>query len=145
MHRCFFAVGFAMLVSAAPCRAERLDLFIGTWRIDYDATLKEARKSPKYRPEEDKLVRKILRRTADSMTLSVTDSELAFASGDKASVIAYEITSQKAGQAILAYKNSDSDATITLEIRGADMMNLRSSVTPDMDYYIWKRAKTRKE
>lgn len=146
MHRKLAIVGFFFLLTATAFGAEeRLDAFVGTWNIDYDATLKEARRSPKYRPGDEKVMRKVIRRIADSTTLAITESELSFVVNSKASVMAYEIKSQTPGRAVLVYKNQNAEAgnaeaTLTLEARMEGRLNLRSSLTNDMDYYIWRRA-----
>jgi len=127
------------LLTACVCSAGGLETFIGKWQVDYETTLVAAKQSPKYDPEKDaETMPKVLRKIADRMTLEITAEEVTFTVGERSNSMPYKVKSDKDGQVILACDAKGNEVTLTFEPRKKGRMNFKSSMTDDMDYYVWQ-------
>lgn len=128
---------FLLLVSSTF--AGKMDPFIGKWQVDYDATLEGAKKSPKYDPEKDaKILPTILKKITESLFLEITVDDVIFTQGDRSTPMPYTIKSADKDSVVLACSVKENTFTLTFEKRPKKRMGFKSSLTDDMDFYVWE-------
>lgn len=119
-----------------------MNSFTGNWTVDYDRTMEETKKSPKYKPEVDQLFAMLIQNTVEKMKLKITSDKMISSRDDQEQALAYTVTSTsddgKTMTATLAA--GEEQVQITFTLVDDDYMNFKSTGTEDMDYYIWKRA-----
>jgi hypothetical protein len=116
--------------------------FEGQWVPDFDRTMEEARKSPKYQPGDEK-VSAMLKRTLESMQLEVTADALVFSRGGRKQSLAYTVIStDPEAQSLTVSTGGDGDkgTEVTLRLLEGGFLNFKSAGSDDMDYFIWKRV-----
>ena len=116
--------------------------FIGKWTVDYDRTMEETKKSPKYKPEVDQLFGMLIKNMVEKMKLEITSATMIYSKDQQEQVVAYTITSTGAdGKTLTATSPAgEEEVQITFTLVDGDYMNFKSTGSDDMDYYIWKRT-----
>lgn len=116
--------------------------FIGKWTVNYDLTMEESKKSPKFQPELEQLYGLVIKNASEQVTLEITSDKMIHSKGDKTETVAYTVTSQSDdGKTLVATSGEgDEEAQITFVLLDDKHMNFKSTGTDDMDYYIWQRT-----
>jgi hypothetical protein len=122
--------------------AAGLDIYLGKWKVDYEASLAAAKSQPEYDSEEDALVLpRVLRTIAEKTVLEIAPGALTFTMGEKGTPISYKVKSDRDGRVVLDCKSNGREFTLTLEPRSKGRMNMQSSASDSMDYYVWTPLK----
>lgn len=115
------------------------EVLIGGWMIDAVATAENLKNSPKWDEKNAKVMPIILNRmssvvcTFDAGTMTVSD-------GEKKDTLTVELQNSEARLYVLAGKSGDDEVTIRATFTEEGLLNIRSSTTDDMDYFLWKRT-----
>ncbi len=116
--------------------------FIGKWTIDYDRTMEETKKSPKYKPEVDQLFGMLIQNKVEEMKLDITSDKVIISKDGQEQIDAYTVTfTGSDGRTMIATSAAgDEQVQMTFTLIGDDYINFKSTGSDDMDYCIWKRA-----
>ncbi|MHC9538017.1 MAG: hypothetical protein AB9903_00710 [Vulcanimicrobiota bacterium] len=131
----------AFALYAGSVRGQGSSAFLGVWIIDYDKTMEEAKKSPKYSAKEAPVISEMIKRFMATMKIQFTEKEMVYLRGEKKNAIPYKVKSREGSKTILSCKAPQKDFEVVVTIRKGGLMNFKSSASDDMDYYIWKRGK----
>ncbi|MDT8391463.1 MAG: hypothetical protein RRC34_13245 [Lentisphaeria bacterium] len=138
MKKRVFGFSFFLLVVSSVFAGE-MDPFVGTWQVDYKATLEGAVKSPKYDPEKDaKILPVILKKIAETFFLEITDDDVIFTQGERSTAMPYTVKSADKDSVVVSCSVAEKTFTMAFEHRGKKRMGFKSSLTDDMDFYVWE-------
>ena len=142
MMRQFILVTLLAITSGCGGSVGELDIgsLIGVWEVDFDRTMEEAKKSPKYDEAMAERMPKIVKRMMARMKIKLTGTELIYLRGEKEIVLPYEVTSSNANSITVTVKSGTEEATVVFTLIDGAYMNLKSSASDDMDYYVWKKG-----
>ncbi len=121
-------------------KLQGIDLFLGEWSVNIERTLEEVKKSPKYNPEDAANMSEMLKKVISMMRIEVKDRELISSRGNRRTVLPYTLKSSGDDTVTLSVLASGKEVEIKLSLIDGKYMNLKSSATDDMDYYIWERS-----
>ena len=121
-----------------PVAEPEAHAFIGTWIIDYDRSLEEAKNSPDYTPAAAEKMPAFIKKLMEQMKLQITDSEIVYMMGENRQAMAYTIESQTATSLVANAHAGENRASMNFTLIDGQYMNLKSSASDDMTYYIWK-------
>lgn len=132
-----------VLLIASGCGNPVEDLHIGTfegvWEVDFDRTMEEAKKSPKYDEKMAARMPEMVKRMMARMKIKLTGSELIYLRGEKEMVLSYAVTVSNADSITVTVKSGTEGATVIFTHIEGKFMSLKSSVSDDLDYYVWKK------
>ena len=116
--------------------------FIGKWTVNYDLTMEESKKSPKYQPELAPLIGMVIKDMVERMKLEITAEEMIYSRDDNKQSAPYTITStDTAGKSLTAASQAgDKEVQIVFTLIDDKYMNFTSTGSDDMNYYIWQPA-----
>ncbi len=116
--------------------------FLGKWTVNYELTMEESKKSPKYQPERDKFIGLVIKNMVEKMKIEITAEEMIYSMGDNEQAAPYTITSTgDDGKSLTVTSQAgDKEVQITFTLIDDKYMNFKSTGTDDMDYYIWQPA-----
>ncbi len=116
--------------------------FIGKWTVNYELTMEESKKSPKYQPEIAQLIGMVIKNMVEEMKLEITAEEMIYSMNDKEHPVPYTIISTGAGGKSLTVTSEagDKNVQVTLTLIDDKYMNFTSTESDDMNYYIWQPA-----
>ena len=119
-----------------------MNSFTGNWTVDYDRTMEETKKSPKYKPEVEQLFAMLIQNTVDKTKLEITSDKIISSKDQQEQALPYTIASISTdGKTMIATATTAQEQVqITFTLVDNDYMNFKSTATSDMDYYIWKRT-----
>lgn len=138
MKRAILILMITMFVTGGITAADlKIDAFSGTWSVDFDRTMEEAKKSPKYDGER---VPAMIKRMMAKMKIDMTDKEMTYIRGAKEMKMPFTVKSSDDQSVTVSVKQGDQEATIKFTLIDGAFMNFNSSGSDDMDYYIWKKA-----
>ena len=126
-------------VLSTVIHTEGLGEFQGLWSVDYELTLEEVKKSPNYSQEEFNQMPAIIERMLAMMQIQISGNELIYRRGSTETVLpcSTERVSGSATFAVCTVQGQTVEVKFTL-IDG-EYMNLKSSGSDDLDFYIWER------
>lgn len=137
-----------ILIAACGCGVSQKNLEIsqiqGVWKVDFDLTMEEVKKSPKY-DAEDSTIPSMIKSMMATMNIQITDTDMIYSRRGKKMSIPYTIKSSDNTSLTLAVKQGPTEATIILTLRDENHMNFTSSASDDMDYYVWERSSEKPE
>ena len=143
----FFLITALVALSLIGCKKDAgsqpaKNPFIGKWIVNYELTMEEGKKSPKYQPETAQLMGKLIKNMVERMKLEITAEEMIYSMNDDAHPVPYTIISTGAGGKSLTVTSQagDKDVQVTFTLIDDKYMNFKSTGTDDMDYYIWQPA-----
>lgn len=114
--------------------------FAGLWEVDFDRTMEELKKSPKYKPEDIEKMPAMIKGMMARMKVKFSEKEFAFVQGGKEMSLPYTVQSETANSTVLAVRADGKDQTLTVTLVDGKFLNVKSSGSNDLDYYIWKHA-----
>ncbi len=112
--------------------------FYGEWVVDFDRTMEEAKKSPKYSEEDLQKIPDIIKRMMGSMEVQITESEFLFKRGNKSISNTYELVEESENSAQALFTVNGREYFTDFILIENKFMNFKSGGSDDMDYYIWK-------
>jgi hypothetical protein len=139
MKAIFVATLLLTLVAARPLAAD-VAKFHGTWEVDVDRTMLEVKKSPKYTPEDAERLPAVVKRMMATLRIRVTDKTITYLQGSEEMSVPFRVERSTETSAVLVLSQGGKDFTLTLSLREGKYMNVKSTASDDLDYYIWKRA-----
>ncbi len=110
--------------------------------MNYDLTMEESKKSPKYQPEIAQLMGMVIKNMVEQMKLEITAEDVLYSMNDNKQSVPYTITStDAAGKSLTATSQaSDKEVQIIFTLIDDKYMNFKSTGSDDMNYYIWQPA-----
>lgn len=112
----------------------------GEWKIDVPATMEHAKQSPKYKAEEAATIESSLTRRAEAMTLRIDDARVAIVLGQRTMPLPYTVQSDTDAETKLGFTAGKQTGVLTFTRIGEDRINFTSSLTDDMNFFVWKSA-----
>ncbi|MCP4112748.1 MAG: hypothetical protein GY749_45675 [Desulfobacteraceae bacterium] len=118
-----------------------INCITGKWGVDYERTLEEMKKSPKYDPEKDEQFQRLIKEMMESMTLEIKESYIIYhlEIAQQTEEAAFEVVSSSKDSLIVAGEIEGNEFELTFRLIDNEFLNVVSSATDDMTYYIWKR------
>lgn len=118
--------------------------FIGLWEVDFDRTMEEGKKSPKYDDKMAERMPAMIQRMMKKMTIKFTDKEMIYFMGTNEVTFPYSIKSSDSTSVTVSMKQGSNEATVVFTLIRGKYMNFKSSASDDMDYYVWKKGTKKK-
>lgn len=125
---------------AGPSSAADAVKFTGEWKIDLERTLEEAKKSPKFKPEQAESLNRSMARVAGELSLRITDKEVVLIPGAKEVSFPYTVESGSDTSVVLAVNEKGNSVKLTLTLIEGKFLNMKSSGSDDMDFFVWKKS-----
>jgi hypothetical protein len=134
----FLCIGLiASFATTVP--AEMPEAIKGTWVIDAEASEAQMKTSPKWKAEDAQYLPRIMERMAlvrylfegDTITVSMRGKE-------QPMPVTLKTSNEK--KWIFEGQAGEQTVTLTVSLNDQGCMNIKSSATDDMDYYLWKRG-----
>jgi len=125
--------------SATVASAEMPKELKGSWILDAQATQKYVKTSPKWKAEDEKHLPMIIKRMSQ-MQYKFTDDAIVMSMRGREQVIPVSLKKSDAKKYVFDGKLRGQDVTMTVFFMDDATINIRSSATDDMDYYLWKRG-----
>ena len=137
MHKSIATIALMLVVGSAAA-ADSLDVstFIGLWGVDYDHTMEEGKKSPKYDAER---MPAMIKGMMAKMKIKLTEREMIYLRGAKEIKLPYSVTSSDAQSLTVSVNQGPQEVTVTFTLIDGEYMNFKSSGSDDMAYYVWKK------
>ena len=125
---------------------EDLDMskFTGLWEVDFDRTMEEGKKSPKYDEKMATRLPDMIKRMMATMKVKLTDTEMIYLRGTKEVVIPYTVDSSDQKSVTVTMKQGPEEATAVFTLIDGMYMNFKTSASDDMHYYVWKKGTEKK-
>ena len=125
---------------------EDLDMstFTGLWEVDFDRTMEEGKKSPKYDEKMATRMPDMIKRMMATMKVKLTDKEMIYLRGTKEVVIPYTVNSSDQKSVTVTMKKETEEATAVFTLIDGEYMNFKASASDDMHYYVWKKGTEKK-
>ncbi len=129
-----------LLVFPNPVVATELSKFLGTWSVNVERTMEEAKNGPEYNPETAEKDKEVLKRLANLFQLKLSESSIVIVRGKTIKDVPYTVksVSQSSFDAEAIYQEKAVDLSFTL--RDGKYLNLKSSDSKDFDIFIWEKA-----
>lgn len=137
----FLCITAAVVATHGYAQTTALERLKGTWVIDYDGTLEYAKNSPKYTPKEAAVLPGQLKLLRGLMKMQITDTQVVTYRGDRRQALAYTPEDVGTDRVVLKTAARGQEVTLTFTFKAGGGMNMRSSGSDDMDYFLWKKAR----
>ena len=133
-------LGTALLLALPVMLALAGDIkgFTGKWAVDMDRTMEEVKKSPKF--AKDGPPPQSFNDMLAKMKISLSETNFALARGTREESLPFVVESATPTNAVLAVKMGQREARLTLTLVDKKYLNVKSSVSDDLTYYIWKKS-----
>ena len=138
--RSLLASLLSLLSLAGHAAALDASKLAGLWEVDFDRTMEELKKSPKYKPEDIEKMPAMIKGMMARMKVKFSEKEFAFVQGGKEMSLPYTVQSETGASSVLAVKQGNQEQTLTVTLVDGKFLNVKSSGSHDLDYYIWKHA-----
>ena len=144
MKKGILALMVGLLIAFSTNAAENgIKKFIGTWKVNCEKTLLEAKKSPKYKPEDEERMKKAIEKMLKSMTLVIKEKELIFDMGKRKQALKSIKVENKNDTLIMFFEvgKKKNKFQVTFSIVENRFLNFKSTASDDMNFYIWEKGK----
>jgi hypothetical protein len=131
-------------ISGALAGNLKISKFVGLWDVDFDRTMEEAKKSPKYNEKEAERMPAMIKRMMGKMKIKLTDKQMIYVRGTKEVVFPYSVKSSDDKSVTIEIRKGDDTATVAFILIDGKYMNFKSSASDDMHYYVWKKGAVKK-
>ena len=143
MRECIIAVVLMLsIVFAASLHAENASIssFVGLWNVHVAKTLEEGKKSPKYVESDAKKMAEFIKRQFAIMKLKLFETEMTYIRNGKERAFPFTVKETGPNTVTLLVKMGKNEATVVLSMREGTLLNFTSSLTDDMNFYIWEKS-----
>ena len=130
----------ATLLSSNSAFAKEINQFIGKWSVNVDRTFEAAKTAQKFKPETEEENRRMLVHFAGTMQLELTESLISFIRGKSKEEISYIVKSSAPSSFIAEATPGDRAITLSFYLQEGKYLNIKSSVSDDMDFFIWEKT-----
>lgn len=127
-------------VSQSLAGSNDMGHFIGLWRVDFERTMEEAKKSPKYSAKDAERLPTIIKKMMEMMAIKLADGSMSYARGSRETTLPYKVKTASGNSATVAFTHGDKTFDVRFTLIDGNYMNFKSTASDDMDYYIWKRS-----
>lgn len=138
--RTILAACFYLVFLIGHAAALDLSKIAGLWEVEFDRTMEEAKKSPKYKPEDAANMPAMIKGMMTRMKVKFSDKEVTFVQGGKEMSMPFTVQSGTDTTAVLAVKQGGKEQTLTVTLVDGKFLKVKSSGTDDLDYFIWRHA-----
>ncbi len=120
---------------------DNLDMskFVGLWKVNFERTMEEAKKSPKYREEDAERMPAMIKRMMAKMKIEISDKDMSYIRGANKMTLPYTFTSSDTKSATVNVKQGPKEASMVFYLIDGEFMNFKSSASDDMHFYIWEK------
>lgn len=139
LPRLLSCIFVGLLALAASLRADMAD-YHGKWVLDLPATMEHAKQSPKYKAEEAAMIEQSLASRAAIMSLQIDDAQVAIVIGKRTIPLPYTLQSEDATGTKVGFTIGEQSGVLTFSRVGEDRINFTSSLTDDMNFFVWQPA-----
>lgn len=116
----------------------------GTWIVDATATEANMKTSPKWKAEGSKYLPTIMKRMSQVM-YAFDDDTITVTMRGKKQPLKVALKHSEKKRYLFEGNVGGRVITLTVTITGEGNLNIRSSATDDMDYYLWKHGRPDKK
>jgi hypothetical protein len=131
------------LITISSALAEMPAQIKGSWVIDAEGSEAFMKTSPKWDAAGAKFLPTILKRMAQ-VTYAFEGDNFVVAMRGKEHKLPVTLVKSEGNTHIFEAKRGEKVMTITVTLNDKDQLNVRSSGSDDMDYYLWKRGEMAK-
>lgn len=128
-----------LLLSATEALAEMPQELKGSWILHAQATEDYVKTSPKWKAEDSKFLPTVIKRMSQVL-YEFKDSAIIVSMRGKQQAIPVVLTERNAKRYVFEGTIRNTIVTMTVSFVDDATINIRSSTTDDMDYYLWKRG-----
>jgi len=130
------------LIFGSPLIAENAAIsnFVGIWKIHVDKTIEETKKSPRYTSKDADIIATYLAKLLEVMRLKFSETEMTYIRNGKETSFPFTVKETGQNSVTIMVKMGNDDATIVLSMREGKLLNFTSSLTDDMNYYVWEKS-----
>ena len=144
MRKKIYTMAGLILLTGSTAFADMPEALKGDWVIDAPASEVHMQTSPKWKPEDAQYLPMIMNRMAQVRYAFAGDTITVSMRG-KQQPLPVTLAKSEDKRWIFEGLAGEQTVTLTVSLNEAGNMNIRSSATDDMDYYLWKRAETAPE
>ncbi|MCZ6875952.1 MAG: hypothetical protein O7G88_20885 [bacterium] len=127
-------------VSQAVAGNNDMSKFLGLWRVDFERTMEEAKKSPKYSAKDAERLPAMVKKMMGMMTIKLADGSMSYVRGSREMNLPYRVKAASGNSATVVCSRGDKTFDVRFTLIDGKYMNFKSAASDDMDYYIWKRT-----
>jgi len=142
MKRIFvlWIICLSIMIANGDAHAKGINYFYATWEVDFERTLEESRKSPKFSQEDLVKMPDMIRKMMDIMKVRITKSEMIYLRGEKEIAYPFVVVEETENSARIECSVNEQTFHIDFTLLDNKYMNFKSSGSDDMNYYIWKQT-----
>lgn len=131
-----FAIG---LLSSLRAAGEMPAAIEGSWVLDAEATKAKLRATPDWKAEDEKFLPTVLKRMSQ-VSYAFKKGEVVASRRGKQRSIPIDSVKSDDGRYLLTGKVGDQELTFTVTLVDEETLNIRLSLTNDMDHFLWQRG-----
>ncbi len=133
-------VGLAMMsISITGAWAEMPKELKGSWILHASATETHMKTSPKWKAEHAKYLPTVMKRMS-KVLFEFGDNAIVASTGSKQQTLPVMLKESSRTKYVFEGRVREKSVTMTVSFVDDRTINIRSSATDDMDYYLWKRG-----
>lgn len=129
-----------LAVPVTGARAEMPEELKGSWTLDASATEENLKTSPQWTAEDAKYLPTIMKRMSQFVFEFEEDAIVSSRRG-KQQILPVVLKENSGEMYVFEGTIRDERVTVTVSFVDDRTINIRSSATDDMDYYLWKRGR----
>lgn len=111
----------------------------GRWAIDKEATGEYARQSPRWNPEDEENLPRLLDMLAERYFIEIGRGSIVIEERGRTVEIPVAMEEISSGERVYRGALEGREVLFTLKLTESGGMNFRSSLSDDLDYVVWKR------
>ena len=133
------AVVAILTVPVAEAWAEMPDELKGSWVLDASATEEHLKTSPRWKAEDAKYLPTVLKRMSQFL-FEFEESAIVSTMRGRQQIIPVVLKENSGNGYVFEGRVRDQSLTLTVSFVDDQTINIRSSASDDMDYFLWKRG-----
>ncbi|GGY84432.1 hypothetical protein GCM10011613_31700 [Cellvibrio zantedeschiae] len=134
------ALGILLLSLTQSVLADEMSPYTGNWTVSVDKTLENSKNSPKYKKEQEEDFKQALTSMMNAMRLEVTTNKVIFHLGESKEIIPLGTITATPPSVVAKISADNKEATLTFTPYQKNYINVKSSVSHDLDYIIWEKT-----
>ncbi|MBW8016694.1 MAG: hypothetical protein FVQ82_10940 [Planctomycetes bacterium] len=111
----------------------------GSWIVDAEASIKNAKTNPKWKPEDEKKITMMMKMVS-MICFTFHEDKVVSAKGTQKEQVDLELLSAKDGTYIINFADKNNPRVMTAILAKNGTLNLKLNFSNDMDYLIWKKG-----
>jgi len=133
-----------LLIAFSSTAAENgIKKFMGMWKVNYEKTLLEVKKSPKYKAKDEARMKHAIKKMLKRMTLTIKENELIFDMGKRKQILKSIKREYRNNNLIMFFEMGKKKIKfqVTFSLVEKKFLNFKSTASDDMNFYIWEKGK----